>query len=82
MILLARKGGMNMANLRYKTPTDIRRTMGRVMNMVYNGELDPKRANSIILACNSILGAIRTDDQQKRIEELEMKIIEYERGGR
>ncbi len=63
-----------MATLRYKTPTDIRRTMGRVMNLVYNGELDTKQANTIILACNSILGAIRVDEQQKRLDELELEV--------
>jgi hypothetical protein len=39
--------------------------------MVVNGEMDNKTANTIILACNAILSAIRTDDQQKKIDELE-----------
>lgn len=39
--------------------------------MVLNGELDPKAANSIILACNAILSGIRTDEQEKKIKELE-----------
>lgn len=57
--------------LRMGTPTEIRRTLARVANMVMNGELDAKTANTIILACNAVLSAIRTDEQQKKIDELE-----------
>ena len=57
--------------LRMGTPTEIRRTLARVANMVMNGELDTKTANTIILACNAVLSAIRTDEQQKKIDELE-----------
>lgn len=42
--------------------------------MVYNEELDPKAGNTIITACNSVLSAIRIDEQQKRIEELEKSL--------
>ena len=59
--------------MRFKIATarDIRRTLARVTNMVANGEMDTKQANTIILACNAVLSAIRTDDQQKKINELE-----------
>ena len=40
-------------------------------NMAANGEMDTKTANTIILACNAVLSAIRTDEQQKKIDELE-----------
>lgn len=63
---------------RMRTPTEVRRVLVRVSNMVVNGQIEAKEANSIISACNAILGAIKTEDQQKRIEELEKKIIEYE----
>lgn len=53
------------------TPTEVRRTLSRVTNMVINGEMDTKKANTIILSCNAILSAIRTDEQQKKIDELE-----------
>lgn len=43
-------------------------------NMVINDEIDTKTANTIILACNAILGAIRTDEQQRKIEELEVML--------
>lgn len=58
--------------LRMGTPTEIRRTLARVANMALNGDIDNKTANTIILACNAVLSAIRTDEQQKRIDDLEM----------
>ena len=58
--------------LRMGTPTEIKRTLARVANMALNREIDTKTANTIILACNAILGAIRTDEQQKKIDELEV----------
>ena len=57
--------------LKTRTATEVRRTLSRVANMVVNGEMDNKTANTIILACNAILSAIRTDEQQKKIDELE-----------
>lgn len=57
--------------LRLSTPTEVRRTLGKIANLVYNGELDIKIANSLTVTCNAILNSIRLDDQQKRIEEIE-----------
>lgn len=57
--------------LKTRTATEVRRTLSRVMNMVANGEMDNKTANTIILGCNAVLSAIRTDEQQKKIDELE-----------
>ncbi|WP_286944769.1 hypothetical protein [Acetobacterium sp. UBA5834] len=62
-----------------KTPQDVRRALNRVANMALNGEIDTKVANTIILACNAILGSIRTDDQQKKIDELERILDEQNR---
>lgn len=61
-----------MARIRLKTntPTEIRRTLSRVMNMVANGEMDTKRANTIIIGCNAVLSSIRSDEQEKKIEQL------------
>lgn len=53
------------------TPTEVRRTLARVANMAANGEMDTKIANTIILACNAVLSAIRTDEQQRKIDQLE-----------
>ncbi|WP_429150336.1 hypothetical protein [Anaerotaenia torta] len=55
---------------------EVRRTLVRVSNMVANGEMDVKSANSIILACNAVLGAIRIDEQEKKIAELEQLLRE------
>ena len=52
---------MAQIRLKTKTPTEVRRTLSRIMNMVVNGELDTKTA---------ILSAIRKDEQEKQIEEL------------
>mgnify|MGYP000674104240 FL=1 len=57
--------------LRMRTTTEIKRTLARVANMALNGEIDTKVANTVILACNAILGTIKTDEQQKKIDELE-----------
>lgn len=67
---------MAKLNLKTKTPTEIRRTLSRIMNMVVNGEMDNKTANTLILACNAVLSSIRTDEQQKKIDELERIINE------
>lgn len=62
---------MAQIRLKTKTATEVRRTLTRVMNMVANGEMDNKTANTIILGCNAVLSAIRTDEQQRKIDELE-----------
>ena len=68
--------------LRVGTPTEVRRALARVANMVLNDEIDAKKANAIILACNAILGAIRTDEQQKKIDELQNMLEEFNRDKR
>lgn len=67
-----------MAKIRFKVSNakEVRRTLARVMNLVANGEMDSKAGNCIIAGCNAVLGAIRTDEQQKKIEELERILIE------
>lgn len=62
-----------MAQIRLKTKTasEVRKTLTRVMNMVANGQMDNKAANTIILGCNAVLSSIRADEQQRKIEELE-----------
>lgn len=62
---------MAQIRLKTKTPIEVRRTLSRVMNMVANGEMDNKTANTIILGCNTVLSVIRTDEQQRKINELE-----------
>ena len=67
--------------LKMGTATEIKRTLNRIANMVVNGEMDTKKANTIVLACNAVLSSIRTDDQQKKIDELEQMIANEEGGG-
>lgn len=62
--------------IKLSTPLEARRAMARIANMVLNGELDPKAANTILYACNAILGAIRVDDQQQKLDELERLVKE------
>lgn len=61
--------------LKLSTPLEVRRALSRVANMVLNGEIEAKDANAIMYACNSVLSAIRVDEQERRLEELE-RIIE------
>ena len=58
-------------SLRTNTPTDVRKTLSRVTNMLMNDEIDSKKANTIIYACNSILNSIRTDELEKQVQEME-----------
>lgn len=62
---------MPRKRLKLSTPRQVRQALNRVANMVLNGELEAKDANAIMYACNVTLSAIRTDDQEKRLEELE-----------
>lgn len=44
--------------------------------MVLNGEMESKEANTLIYACNSALSAVRTDEYRRKVEELEMLLLE------
>lgn len=57
--------------LRLSTPSDIRKTLAKITNMIVNNEIDTKKANTIIYSCNAILNSIRTDELEKQIQELE-----------
>ena len=39
--------------------------------MALNNEIDPKRANTLLYACNTALAAIKTDEYEKKLVELE-----------
>lgn len=62
--------------LKMSTPEQIRRTINRINNMLLNGELEPKTANALIYGCNSALGSIRLDEQERRLDELEKLVKE------
>lgn len=69
-------------NLKLSTPEDIRRALARIANMVLNGELDSKEANTLIYACNSALSAVRTDEYKRKVEELEAILMEQQERNR
>lgn len=71
---------MQKKRLKMTTSREVRRAVNRITNMLLNGEIDPKTANAILYGCNICLGAIRVDDQQSKLDELE-KIVE-ELGGK
>ena len=66
---------MQKKRLKMTTSREVRRAVNRITNMLLNGEIDPKTANAILYGCNVCLGAIRVDDQQAKLDELE-KIVE------
>lgn len=51
--------------LRWSTPAECRRSLAKVNNMVVNGELDAKSANSIYFSANLILEALKIENGQK-----------------
>lgn len=62
---------MTKKRLKMTSSREVRRTVNRIANMLLNGELDAKTANAILYGCNVCLGAIRVDDQQAKLDELE-----------
>ena len=46
--------------------------------MVLNDEIEPKAANTLLYACNAALSAVRTDEYKRKVEELELLILEQE----
>lgn len=62
---------MTKKRLKMTTSREVRRTVNRIANMLLNGELDARTANAILYGCNVCLGAIRVDDQQAKLDELE-----------
>lgn len=61
--------------LKMSNSREVRRAVNRIANMLLNDDIDPKTANAILYACNVCLGAIRTDEQEKKLDELE-KLVE------
>lgn len=57
--------------LSFNSPASVRRSLSKVANMVLNDEIDIKKANAITYISNGILQSIRTDELEKKVEELE-----------
>lgn len=58
------RGGKRI-RLRWSTTAECRRSLAKVNNMVVNGELDAKSANSIYFSANLILEALKMEHEQK-----------------
>ncbi|WP_298019822.1 hypothetical protein [uncultured Dysosmobacter sp.] len=69
---------MQKKRLKMTTSREVRRAVNRITNMLLNGEIDAKTANAILYGCNVCLGAIRVDDQQAKLDELEKVIKDLE----
>ena len=67
---------MAKKRLKMSTSRDVRKAVNRIANMLLNGEIDAKTANAILYAANVTLGAIRVDDQQRKLDELEQLVEE------
>lgn len=72
---------MARKRLKMTTARETRRAVNRIANMLLNGEIDAKTANAILYAANVTLGAIRVDEQQAKLDELE-QIVEDITNGR
>ena len=66
---------MQKKRLKMSNSREVRRAVNRITNMLLNGEIDAKTANALLYGCNVCLGAIRVDDQQAKLDELE-RIVE------
>lgn len=67
---------MAKKRLKMSSSREVRRTVNRINNMLLNGEIDPKTANALLYGCNVCLGAIRVDEQQTKLDELERLVEE------
>ena len=64
--------------LKTSNPAECRKSLSKIVNLVVSGSLDPRAANCAIYGVNSILGAIRTCEQEQRLNELEAMLEELE----
>ena len=69
---------MQKKRLKMGTSTEVKRAVNRINNMLLNGEIDAKTANALLYGCNVCLGAIRVDDQQAQLNELEKMVKEFD----
>ena len=69
---------MQKKRLKMGTSTEVKRAVNRINNMLLNGEIDAKTANALLYGCNVCLGAIRVDDQQAQLNELERMVKEFD----
>lgn len=70
---------MTKKRLKLTTSREVRRAINRIANMLLNEEIDAKTANAILYGCNVSLNAIRVDEQQTKLDELEGFVEELRR---
>ena len=63
---------------RMRTPTDVRRVMNRVANMVAEGQIEPKAASAIVYAANAALKSIDMEEQAVKIKDLQALLMQIE----
>lgn len=70
-----------VSKFKFKTSSarEVRVTLSKLVNLIANDELDPKKANSIVYVCNAILQSIRVDEQEKQIQELREMVEEIQK---
>ena len=73
---------MGKKRLRMGTSTEVRRAVNKINNMLLNNEISATTANALLYGCKVCLGAIRVDDQQAKLNELERAIKELEVDGK
>lgn len=62
------------------TPKEVRSSLSKLVNLVANGDIDVKTANSIAYLTSYILQSIRVDEQEKQIQELKHILEEIQNG--
>ena len=68
-----------MRRLKLSTSREVRQALTKIANWVLNNQLDPKAANTLILCCNAVLSAIRTDEQERKLAELEQLVKDMQK---
>lgn len=72
---------MARRRLDLSSPRSIRKSAQRVANLLLNEELGAKAGQAIASLCKICLESIRTDEQEKRLNELEKAVEEMREHG-
>lgn len=65
LLMKEKENGGKRKKLRWNTPTEVRRSLAKINNMVLNGEITAKEANSIFYSANLVLKALEQEAQLK-----------------
>lgn len=65
LLMKEKENGGKKKKLRWNTPTEVRRSLAKINNMVLNGEITAKEANSIFYSANLVLKALEQEAQFK-----------------